>query len=340
MALVGIASPSPIPGDSGYYIPSHHLPRGPIQGDRTSATQKDVKTSYHEERISQNLPRLSFLDLPLEIRLQIYAWVHLLHPFKYRELAPGYPSPAIKPYHTTHLLPSPANCTSTVEETTTTPPKSIHPSPPLLSPDRPFAYLPTSLLLTNRQIYHEARETPYLSNEFVFPSFFSSGLSAAGVLVRGATAWQRDALRYVRLEMKLGDLRCDKKTVMSWGALCEGLVGVRGLRLRVFPDEVLVLGLVRAWEAGKEEVEEGLVRELGGGLRVMRALRQVEVEVDGVGEEESEFVVDLCRGLQMFLDKRGRARGVKVVAVRRKGDGVDGVDVRGSEQPVELNLVL
>jgi hypothetical protein len=334
MALVGAASRPPMP--SGYYISFRHFSRDRIQGDRTSTIQKDVITSHHDERTSQNIPRLSFLDLPLEIRLQIYAWVHILHPFKYRELAPGYPSPAIKPYHTTHLLPPPANCTPTPEGTAT-PPEPIHSSPPLLSPDRPFAYIPTSLLLTNRQIYHEARETPYLDNEFVFPSFFSSGLSAAGVLVRGATAWQLDALRYVRLEMKLGDLRNDKKTVMSWGALCEGLAGVRGLRLRVFPDEVLVLGLVRSWEVGKEEVEEGLVRELGGGLRVMRALRQVEVEVDGVGEEESEFVVDLCRGLQMFLDKRGQARGVKVVAVRRKDDVVD---VRRSEQPMELNLVL
>ncbi|CAI4219341.1 unnamed protein product [Parascedosporium putredinis] len=171
---------------------------GPTHSIEKAEVRVPDNPAFPTTTTSPNTRPVSLLDLPLEIRLQIYSWVHLLHPFQYRELAPGYPAPAVQPYRTAHL------------------------------PPRPFAYMPTALLLASRQIYHEARGIPYAANEFSFCPIFCSGLAAAAALVGRAAPWQRRSLRYLTLRMGLADaLRMLRR---EWCALTAGLEGARGLR--------------------------------------------------------------------------------------------------------------
>jgi len=77
---------------------------------------------------------------------------------------------------------------------------------PLLSPYRPVAYLPSALLCTGRQIYLECRTIPFQANEFVFITWFSSGLSAARGFAGALKPWQRETMRFARLEIQARDL--------------------------------------------------------------------------------------------------------------------------------------
>lgn len=78
----------------------------------------------------------------------------------------------------------------------------------LPSSRRPYSRLPTALLLSTRAIYHESRALPFSASEFVFQSWFASGLiSAANFFTTRLVAdWQRDAARWVRIEVLSKDL--------------------------------------------------------------------------------------------------------------------------------------
>jgi hypothetical protein len=203
------------------------------------------------DEFHQTLP---FLSLPLEVRLQIYGWVHRLHPVKQAQLAPWYPTPAYGSYFVRAvrengpLSPSTAvdqpntwglpndNTAITCSDTSSTVASNSTDSedPPLLSPHRPLAALPTSLLLLNRQVYHEARTLPLRANEFVFTNWFASGLWAARSLLASLRPWQRDELRWVRLELLAGDLASPIFS-REWTELCRDFWahGLRGLRLKI-----------------------------------------------------------------------------------------------------------
>lgn len=58
-------------------------------------------------------------------------------------------------------------------------------------------HISTSLLLVNRQIYHEARLLPLSSNTFVFTKCFGSSVYSARKFLTRLEDWQREALRNV-----------------------------------------------------------------------------------------------------------------------------------------------
>ncbi|KAH6951165.1 hypothetical protein BKA56DRAFT_625959 [Ilyonectria sp. MPI-CAGE-AT-0026] len=168
--------------------------------------------------------KTTLLSLPLEIRLQIYRWLHLSSPVRQLPLAQGHPTPI----HCQYIL------RRVVRDTDFSPDYDTSPSTTcLLSPYRPLSVLPTSLLQTNSQIYHEARLIPFMYNEFVFVNWFASGLWAARAFTRALAPWQRSAIRFVRLEVLardvLGGAGCEE-----WRALCKDwAASVRGLRMKM-----------------------------------------------------------------------------------------------------------
>ncbi|KAH7027811.1 uncharacterized protein B0I36DRAFT_143778 [Microdochium trichocladiopsis] len=76
----------------------------------------------------------------------------------------------------------------------------------LLAPNRPSGKLPTALLLTSRAVYSECRTIPFQDNEFVFPMWLSSGLCLATSLTGRLADWQKDAVRWARIELFSRDL--------------------------------------------------------------------------------------------------------------------------------------
>ncbi|KAL2684786.1 hypothetical protein Neosp_005875 [[Neocosmospora] mangrovei] len=151
--------------------------------DATPRSVPDVPEKAQERK-------LTLLSLPLEIRLHIYHWLHLMSPVRHAQLAPWYPTPV----HCQYILRPLDHILRPLD----------HEAEPdgeakgLLSPYRPLSGLPTSLLRANSQIYHEARLIPFSQNEFVFVNWFASGLWAARAFTRALAPWQRGALRWRR----------------------------------------------------------------------------------------------------------------------------------------------
>ncbi|KAK5992891.1 hypothetical protein PT974_06314 [Cladobotryum mycophilum] len=191
---------------------------------------------------TESRPRL--LSLPLEIRLCIYHWLLLMNPVRHADLGPGYPVPV----HTRYILRT-VRDENRAEKVEDADPEAEACSPEarehrgehreselLLSPDRPFAGLPTGLLRSCRQIYFEARLVPFTANESVFINWFSSGLSTAAAVTKAQRPWQRDAVRYVRLEVLARDLS-DPTALQQWAELCGRgsgwAAGLRGIRLTI-----------------------------------------------------------------------------------------------------------
>lgn len=172
--------------------------------------------------VARQKSSVSFLDLPCEVRLQIYHWVHLTSPVRQPQLAPWYPNP---------------NPTSNDDDdedddglarTTTTKTR------------RPFCRIPTALLQTCRQVHAEARVIPFRANEFVFADLFSTGLSSALAFTRGRRPWQRAEMRFARLEVSARDVvpaaapAADWTRLADWVQLCGfWSSGLRGLGLVV-----------------------------------------------------------------------------------------------------------
>ncbi|KAI8724636.1 hypothetical protein NCS52_00033200 [Fusarium sp. LHS14.1] len=250
--------------------------------------------------------KLTLLSLPLEIRLHIYHWLHLMSPVRHAQLAPWYPTPVhcqyiLRPLD--HIL-QPAN----------------HEAEPdgeakgLLSPYRPLSGLPTSLLRANSQIYHEARLIPFSQNEFVFVNWFASGLWAARAFTRALAPWQRGALRYVRLEVLARDVVVGGAGREEWRALCgEWASGVRGLRMK------MVLGSSTATVSGPSAGggmgprSEAARRWVGEGLGLMRKLERVEMEVVSRGMSDEAKML-WCEKLERELREGGLKWAVVVCA--------------------------
>ncbi|KAM5343016.1 hypothetical protein ACJ41O_013982 [Fusarium nematophilum] len=232
--------------------------------------------------------KTSLLSLPLEIRLLIYHWLHLLSPVRHAQLAPWYPTPVHCQYILRRLPVPDAESDDAQEASSLVVVVDDDAEAPgsagLLSPYRPLSGLPTSLLRANSQVYHEARLLPFTQNEFVFVNWFASGLWAARAFTRALAPWQRSALRFVRLEVLARDVVVGGAGREEWRALCgEWAAGVRGLRMK------MVLGASTATVAGPAAAAsaaggvgpraEAARRWVGEGLRLMTRLERLEMEV-------------------------------------------------------------
>lgn len=184
-----------------------------------------------------------FLDLPYEIRLQIYHLVHLSNPVLKPQGAPFLFVPTSRRYVARAVAPDAGigTCTDTgtgTPETTVSvrgrPEQNTSGTPSgarLLSSHRPMCHIPARLLQTCWQIYHEARCIPFRENEFIFVDWFTPGLASALTCSKDLTTWQLAELRYVRLELYAEHIAREDLDAGRWVALCGCWEGLRGLRL-------------------------------------------------------------------------------------------------------------
>lgn len=293
-------------------------------------TRSRAKKHTAEE---QEDPIFPFLDLPFEIRHQIYHWVHLMHPIKQAQLTPWYPTPVYSTYFLRIVCPylGPSVCEydgPIFEQPASTAPSRAadeNDSAPLLSPHRPMAGIPSRLLRANRQIYQEARDISLSENEFVFVNWFASGLWAARSFTKGLQPWQQEKMRYVRLELLARDLAGNYAE--EWQELC-GLwaCGIRGLRLKIMSGG----GAFGSWVA-ENMPEKGAplleVRDCHGklqhwvesGLRSMTQLRHLEVELvitDWDSERKLRWCIELEEALADAVDS---SHNVRVICVEKSG---------------------
>ncbi|SPJ79564.1 uncharacterized protein FTOL_07955 [Fusarium torulosum] len=255
--------------------------------------------------IEKNGNKLTFLSLPLEIRLQIYHWLHLMCPVRHAQLAPWYPTPVHCQYILQRVDPEASS-----EDTSSKHNKESRRE--LLSPYRPLSGLPAGLLRTNLQIYREARMIPFTHNEFVFVNWFASGLWAARAFTRALAPWQRAALRYVRLEVLARDVVVGGAGREEWRVLCtEWASGVRGLRMKMVLGASMSVVTEPAFGGGAGRRAEAARRWVGEGLGLMARLERVEMEV--VAREMSDAEkIEWCEVLQEELREGGLQRVVVV----------------------------
>ncbi|KAK8065562.1 hypothetical protein PG997_012309 [Apiospora hydei] len=281
------------------------------------------------------------LDLPTEVRLQVYKWVHLQHPIR-AERSIAYVCKGSSP-----------PVEGALEDSWSLIPKV---GGSLLSPHRPWAAIPTALLQTCRQVHAEARALALEENELDFTSLSPTknshlhaglpGLWAA----RACTSrllpqpWQRDALRYARLEVTAWDLVLPGGgAVAAWVGLC-GLwaAGLRGLRLKIQSGGGGLFG--RNWVVwggavgggdgvGSQEDNNNNSNNSGGGvgrgeliplhvvlagLRLLKALRQLEIEL-ALPSWDAERKLAWCGMLGEGLseDRGTGSRPVDVICVEQ-----------------------
>ncbi|KAJ3534249.1 hypothetical protein NM208_g7615 [Fusarium decemcellulare] len=187
-------------------------------------------SQFEQPVVGQNS---AFLNLPLEIRLAIYRWVHLDHQVQDAQLDDAYPNPTWKEF-----------CTKTIcmkfdldnavhdDDGLTAPSVELKQSRQLACRRRPVCRIPSSLLVTSKQIYLESRTISFLENEFVFVDWFSPGLSAALAFAKNLRSWQREILRYMRLDILI--LQLQNGGTGTWNEFCQLFSdGLQALRLRV-----------------------------------------------------------------------------------------------------------
>ncbi|KAF3764530.1 hypothetical protein M406DRAFT_242047, partial [Cryphonectria parasitica EP155] len=256
--------------------------------------------------------------LPIEIRLQIYHWVHLSSPVQHRQLAPWYPIPTCRSHVAQPIVPRADDSGDDKEKkrkkkttTRTTRMTAAETSTTLLAPDRPFARMPTALLRTCRQANEEARGIPFRENEFVFINWFSSGLASALGFTRARWPWQRQEMRFVRLEVFARDVTGAAGPVRArdWAELCGMWTGLRGLRLTDYDGgsgrrrrRKDTGGEKNPWELVGEEGRrtEWAKKALGR----LKELRQLEVEMADVGWPAGEKV-RWCEKLRQTVVRGG-----------------------------------
>ncbi|KAI1077316.1 hypothetical protein F5B20DRAFT_592890 [Whalleya microplaca] len=286
-----------------------------ILDDRCSTDETDLATAN-----SPSEGTFPFMDLPLEIRLQVYRWLYLMNPIKLFHVGPWYPAPIQSVYPLRAVtadmgIEPPSHAASIMESKTRTPGTttgtSKHLSPakpaPLLSPYRPCCAIPAALLRANKQVYHECRRIPFHDNEFVFMSWFTSGLWAAHSLLKGLEGWQVGNMRYVRLELLSRDL--SSLYASEWRELCAGwALGLRGLRLKIMSGgaygNLVVAGEARtvARTVGVRDAEGAPAGWVENGLGLLRQLRWLEVELLFSGWDDA-MKVEWCRCLEGTLNE-------------------------------------
>jgi hypothetical protein len=271
---------------------------------------------------------MSLLDLPYELRLKIYHLVHLSSPVR-PNLAPW----SLIPQSRAHIVE--AVMTEEQGASSDDGDDNDHTKPGLrfrwlsgqqnsrlrlLSPHRPFCTMPRSLLQTCHQVYTEARMIPFHENEFVFLDWFVSGLNSATVCISVLRPWQREALRYLRLEVNVNGLEVHPTgDSAGWVRLCGYLKGLEGLRLSAKMQggsrgnacdmvqsfdtpELVPMGQGPCW--------------IAEGLRKLERLRQLEVDLDYSNWTDRKKV-EWCAKLQEMLLASHEAARVLVVCVKK-----------------------
>jgi hypothetical protein len=294
-----------------------------VEGGAYSETQQKIGGRQIQDQA--NGSRLTLLNLPLEIREQIYGWIYLMHPIKPATLAPWYPTPGYSSYHLQRVAAEIPNQNATRfggagRDRIARNCDKQH----LLSPYRPVCGFPSSFLRASRQIYQECRMIPFHQNEFVFVNWFSSGLWAARAFTKALRPWQRNSTQYIRLELLVRDLA--GAGLAEWAGLCEfWAVGLRGLRLKV---QLSWAGSITVDESkmspAEREImsleETGACKEwIHNGLKKLLALRELDIELV-LPEWESQQKVEWTQRLERILNE-DRANGWKVrVACCKRAD--------------------
>ncbi|KAM0335296.1 hypothetical protein ACHAQA_000341 [Verticillium albo-atrum] len=255
------------------------------------------------------------MDLPLEVRLQIYQWASLMHPLRYAQLAPWYPTPSYAAYPH-ELIRSTADKEKDVE------PETRNGGRRLLSSHRLICSLPSALLRSSKQTYNEARLIPFHENEFVFVNWFSSGLWAARAFTRPLQTWQSDAMRYVRLEVLGRDF--SGAGLKEWMTLCDlWAEGLRGLRLKILigtgPVDPCVAFSELNGSAESQAMDifcdpEPRPAWIEEGLRRLRGLRSLEVELASLDWDNDQKLA-WCASLKRMLNAEREASGLGHVTV-------------------------
>lgn len=276
-------------------------PQGPSDVSGTSTCDMSSRSEKQHNVTS----KIGFLSLPIEIRLLVYHWLHLMSPVRHAQLAPWYPSPVHSQYRLRRVKPM-SYPEDDSEETLHG--DSATKVEKLLSPYRPLSALPTNLLRANSQIYHETRLLPFKQNEFVFVNWFASGLWAAYAFTRALEPWQRSAMRFVRLEILARDVIVSGNGREEWHTLCDRWAdGLRGLRMKIVLGSSTGSGRSHGHvgpraDAARQWVVDGVGR--------MPGLETLEMEVVAVEMGSSEKM-DWCELLERDL----REVGLKMVEV-------------------------
>ncbi|KAJ4418664.1 hypothetical protein N0V85_001351 [Neurospora sp. IMI 360204] len=298
--------------------------------------------------------RIGFMDLAVEIRLRIYDYVYDSHSVRHSKLPLWYLTQGsgrhvLKPVTSQAAIkPSPLPYEETPDGNDTI---SHAPTRELLSAHRPMNYIPTALLLACRQIYYEARTIPYYENEFVFPSWHDvDSVQAVRNFLndRLCADWQRQSMRYVRIELDLSEDKSNSNkngkaeaweellcSATNWGA------GLRGMRLCIDCKEkdlikgsfaAVLDGAERAGlgdQSGPEEEEPSSFAWIFRGLLQLRSLRKLDVEIKrGRRNMTDDEKVGWCRLLEELLnmncerdeeeeeEERGRDQKVSVMCAQ------------------------
>jgi hypothetical protein len=307
----------------------------------TPISPLDMMGQIQSRASVKNVPTL--LTIPLEIRLQIYAYVIESHPIHDPHLSSTF-------YHQSTTFP--ARQVELYQHTTAYPPTLEHPHiTELKTPSIPhYGKIPTGLLGACKQTYEETHTLPFQTNHFAFTDWFFSGIYAARQFSRSLRSWQRDAIRWVKIDVVARDLvqgrtgqmgggigvvnsgvRGDfdrEKGVSEWVDLCRLWQGVWGLRLKI-GGRVLEERKVKwieengIWveknEVGEGRKEKGVLsvdREwVVSGLGRMRDLRWIELEIEDESVVREEKVA-FCGRLGLILSE-DRERAVKIVLVEK-----------------------
>jgi hypothetical protein len=301
----------------------------------------DMRGQIQSGASVKNVPTL--LTIPLEIRLQIYTYVIESHPIQDPHLSSTF-------YHQSTTFP--ARQVELYPHTTTYPPTLKQPHiTELKTPSIPhYGKIPTGLLGACRQTYGETHALPFQTNNFAFTDWFFSGIYAARQFSRSLRSWQRDAVRWVQIDVVARDLVQRRtgqigagigvvnygvggyfdreKGVSEWLDLCRLWECVWGLRLKI-GGRVLEERKVKwveengIWvekkEAGERKQEKGVLSVenewVVSGLGAMRDLRWIELEIEDesvVREEKIAF----CGRLGLLL-REGRERAVNIALVEK-----------------------
>ncbi|KAJ6443049.1 hypothetical protein O9K51_04228 [Purpureocillium lavendulum] len=341
-------------GTGDPYQPNHGgLPIMTLHGDGCVAVPL-------EGRAANDLSLL--LSLPPELRCLIYRWVLLMSPVRNGSPDPGYPAPVIQKRVFRRLTEGAdddddeddadindrnnSNNNNKREgdlDDNTPRARRATTATALLCPNRPLCGIPTSLLRSCRQVYHEVRLMPFAANEFVYLTWFASGLLTAHATVTGLMRpWQREAMRYVRVDV-LGLELLEAAELRRWAALSAAWTGLRGLRVRVVSPvggELDARGTTegdgdddddhhnnsnnddecRERPRGHDRVRQAAEQwAAGGALAGMKTLERMEVEL-AVPSWGTQAKLEFGRALQREM-RRGGSRAVVVVVCTAASPG-------------------
>ena len=203
------------------------------------------------------------------------------------------------------------------------PPTESH----MFSPRRPQGYFPVGILGVCRQIYAEIRALPFNMNDWAFCSreIEDTGLVAASLFTRTLVPWQRDAMRWARINVGRGDFT-DPERLDQWEELCGFWgAGLRGLRIHVsHPDgsDISVIELLPRASVWREPWILGDLAEwrwVDRGLRRLRRLKTLEVEWVGRPRQKvpKEGKLTWCEKVSERLNQgRDECDRTAVVAVK------------------------